>query len=442
MRVLPLIVAGFLLTLLAGAGALTGGVSASVPVIAGEDVPGVSAVETDIQLSPDADASVIRSGETTDVSHQANNQSGNRVLSVPSAELEQTSLDRHHGNLASAIDSEVTRVSNQINTVAVVDHVESAPDEDEREIRTLDAVTQIEQAEVSLNRRQRDAIQAHSQGELTDGEFLVEMGRIAARANSLRDRLDALRPYTSDFGLETRRINLEFRLQTYDGPVRSHAEDIVRGNTPAGPIYVETGGGSVTMAAMIDDQYVRETFRGSRWERSGETFNSLRDAENITSRAYPETWAKQTNRESTGSGGIFRVGVSNPEGSLTTFVGTGSNQVFKEHQRFNLAELKPDTYRVVTEEGLEATVKYSYRGGPARVAIRDSDTGEPIEGVVVTVGIGAQATKVGVTDSSGLVWTLEPGETYRIQGVADGPSVVRVDEIEPREPTTPDDSSD
>lgn len=439
MRVFSLLVAVLLLSMPVGAGTLTGDVPGSQPAVDGHSISvTTSTAESDLQSSSDVDTASTRGSGPAEMSPQIANRSTSRVLTVPSSQVEQTKLDRHHGNLASVIDTEATRVSNQINTTAVINNVESAPSVDEREIRTLDAVTRIEQAEVSLNRRQRDAIKRYSQGELTDREFLLETRHIAVRANSLRDRLDALRPYTSEFGLESRRINVDFLLQTYDGPVRSYAERIARGDTPAGPIYIETGGESVTMAAIIDTQYVRETFRGDRWKRSGNTFDSLEDAESITSRAYPEAWAKQTTRESTGSGGVFQVSVSNPGGSLTTFVGTGSNKVFKSHQRFDLAELSPDTYRVVTQEGLEATVEYSYRGGPARVAIRDPDTGEPIENVVVTVGIGAQATKVGSTDSRGTVWMLEPGETYRIRGVVD-PSVVGVTQIEPRLPPTTDD---
>ena len=431
MKALPVIVVILLLTVPVGAGAPTGSVS---------DLSGESATVTTAASSPQMTPASDRPDLTGQAGESApppqlENRSAARVLTVPSAQLAQTNLDRQHGDLASAISADVSRVNNRLSSVAVREQIRSAPDSDEREIRTLDAVTQIEQAEISLNRRQRDAITAHSQGELTDRELFAEMGTIALRANALRDRLNTLRPFTEEYGLETRRLALEFRLQTYDGPVRSHAQRVVRGETGLQAFYAETGGESMTLAALVGDQYVRESFRGDRWDRSGTTFESLREAENATQEAYPVTWASQTDRESTGAGTVYRVGITHPRGSLTTFVGTGSERVFKEHQRLDLAELTPDTTRTVIEEGLQATVNRSYRGGPARVTIRDSETGDPIEGVVVTVGIGAESTAVGQTDADGMVWTLEPGQTYRIQGVADGPSVVRVDEITPTKPS-------
>ena len=355
-----------------------------------------------------------------------------RTLSVPAGADPRVASAPRGANLGPALSFSVADAEAAVETAAVVDRIESAEANAERRRLILAALDRVERGEERLHGRQSDAFRAHASGNLSDREFLNELVRISAIAEEYDRRLeaiDALAEATDGFSSPTRLDELQVALQLYEGPVRDLALATARGEVSAAEIHIESTPNSVTLATVVDGQYVRETFRNDRWDRGdGPVSNDA--AIEITSESYPETAALRA-PDAFGVGSIQRITIPHEYGVLRTFVSGGTREVFVEHQRIDL-DAFPDTERVSeTGDGFTVTVDRSYVGGPVTVTVLDEETGEPEPDVTVTKSVGdSDSRAIGTTNDDGVVRTLSPAESYRIT-VVDEPRVIVVDGLRP-----------
>jgi len=355
-----------------------------------------------------------------------------RTLSAPTGTDSRVASAPRGANLGPALSLSVADAEAAVETAAVVDRIESAETSTERQRLVLAALSRVERDEVSLHSRQSDAFRAHASGNLSDREFLNELVRISATAREYDRRLEAidgLAEATDGFSSPTRLDELQVALQVYEGPVRDLALATARGEVSAAEIHVESTPNSVTLATVVDGEYVRETFRNDRWDRGGGSISNDAAIE-ITSASYPETAALRE-PDAFGAGSVQRITIPHEHGRLRTFVSGGTERVFVEHQRIDL-DAFPDTERVSEAgDGFTVTVDRSYVGGPVTVTVLDEETGEPASGVTVTKSVGdGDSRAIGTTNDDGVVRTLSPAESYRIT-VVDEPRVVVVDGLQP-----------
>ncbi|MFA9515664.1 hypothetical protein ACERIT_00330 [Halopenitus sp. H-Gu1] len=369
------------------------------------------------------------------------------VLAAPSGSATSVSLDRHHADLGPASRIETTRTTASMRTEATIAHVQAANSSAERKRRLVAAEAAVRDAETRLYERQQEAIDAHARGELSDRELFVELAEISATAEVLRMRLDALSVLaaeTSGVTLETE--SLAFRLSVYEGPVRSYALETIRGGETPDRIYVETADDVVILAAIDDDEYLREVYRGDRWDRNaaGGPDESEQALERTLS-AYPRVDERSLSADTLGTEGLTRVNVPFEGGRLRTFVSGGDGDVFIEHQRRELESFSDAHTRTSTQDGIELIVERTYPGGPVRVTATDLETGDPVSSATVTVAAGGDdSVEVGSTNGEGQLWILSPDRPYRTTVVAD-PRVAWVSEIDPVDPPRipePDDGTE
>jgi hypothetical protein len=355
-----------------------------------------------------------------------------RTLSAPAEADARVGSASRGANIGPALSFSVADTGAAIETAVVVDRIENAETSTERQQLILAALSRVERDEVSLHSRQSAAFSAHASGNISDRELLDELVRIAATAREYDERLDtidALAEETDGFSAPTRLDELQVALQVYEGPVRDVALSTARGEVSAAEIHVESTEESVTLATIVDGQYVRETFRNDRLDRGGGAISND-VAINVTKASYPETAALRE-PDAFGAGAVQRITIPHEYGTLRTFVSGGTEQVFVEHQRIDLGTF-PDTERVSESgDGFNVVVERSYAGGPVIVTVRDEETGEPAPGVTVTKSVGGGDSRaIGATNVDGVVRTLSPAESYRIT-VVDEPRVVVVDELQP-----------
>ena len=357
-----------------------------------------------------------------------------RTLSMPADAEPRIGSTTHGANLGPSLGFAVDETDAAVETAAVVQRIESAETSTERQRRILAAISRVERDEVSLNSRQTEAFSAHASGELSDRELLDELVRIAATAREYDRRLetlDALAEETDGFSSPTRLDELQVALQVYEGPVRERALAAARGEISATDIHVESTEGAVVLTTIVDGEYVREAFRTDRWDRGGGAISNDAAIE-ATTAAYPETAALRE-PDAFGAGAVQRITIPHEFGTLRTFVSGGTERVFVEHQRIDLAAF-PDTESVTESgDGFNVTVERSYVGGPVTVTVLDEEAGEPVSDVTVTKSVGdGDSQSIGTTDDNGVVRTLSPAGSYRIT-VVDEPRVVVIDGLEPIE---------
>ena len=451
MRALPVVIAVLLLVApIAGAiaPAAVGGVGAtdgSDTAAAASDTPETAVADVPMDASRADPARIDPSGAASGSPAQASGSPAQidrseideanrtfRTLSTPPDATPRVGITTRGANLGSSLSFAVDETDAAMETAAVVQRIESAQTNTQRQQEILSAINRVERDEVSLNQRQADAFDAHAAGELTDRELLDELIRISATAREYDERLDelsALANETDGISSPGRLDELQVALQVYEGPVRDHALSAARGEIAASEIHVESSEGAVVLATIADGQYVREAFRTDRWDRGGgEISNDA--AINATTNAYPETAALRE-PDAFGAGSVQRITIPHEFGTLRAFVSGGTERVFVEHQRIDL-ETFPDTETDSgSGDGFNVTVERTYPGGPVAVTVLDDEDREPIDGVTVTKTVGdGDSQPIGTTNADGVVRTLSPADTYRIT-VVDEPRVVVVDGLEP-----------
>ena len=441
MRALPIAVVAVLLLLAPVAGVAAPGV-ASAPAdpasgaasTAADSTPASDPIPSTEPASAAGSPSPV-AGQTPAYQIDRANLTLRTLSTLPSAETRVSTYARGP-DLGSSLGFATAGTDAAVETAAVVSRVERAETTVERQQRILAEINRVERAEVALNSRQTDAFRAHASGELTDRELVDELVRVAATAREYDERLeelDALAEATDDFSSPARLAELQVALQVYEGPVRSEALAVARGQSAPSDIYVESSEGAVVLATIDGGEYVREVFRADRWDRGGGAISNDAAIE-ITEASYPETAALRE-PDAFGAGAVQRITIPHELGTLRTFVSGGTEQVFVEHQRIDLAAFPDSEPVTATGDGFNVTVERTYPGGPVTVTVRSEETGDPVSDVTVTKSVGGGDSRaIGTTDENGVVRTLSPADTYRIT-VVDEPRVLVLDGIEPL--TTP-----
>ncbi|XVH30317.1 DUF7096 domain-containing protein [Haloferacaceae archaeon DSL9] len=407
MKSLPIILAGLLVLSSVGVGAFAEGVGAPEVAVEG-DRHQIAVAET-----PDTERNILAVRNVT-----------------------RSAQSRHHADLGSGVGIDVDATTASVSTAGIERRIAGAESESDRQIAILSELNVIEQRTVSLRQRQRSAIDGYGSGSISEQALVAELARITLEARELRARLALLEQAaeeTEDYSIDNnRRDTLEHELRIFEGPVRDHATAIIQGVADANRIYIETGERSVTLATVIDDTYVRETYRGDRRDRGASSIDPDA-AQNITAEQYPTIWEHRRSTSAFGPESVVTVRVSHGGGELETFVDGGTNLVFKEHQTLDLQTITVGETTTKTQDGLDVTVNQTYPGGPIQIAVFDAEEGEPVDATIRIGQDGEESETVGETDDAGSLWTLTPSGSFTITVVGADTSIAFVD-VDARDP--------
>ncbi|SFF81775.1 hypothetical protein SAMN04488063_0407 [Halopelagius inordinatus] len=346
------------------------------------------------------------------------------VLGIPPGTVERSSLETRTVDLGPSLAFESNATAARMETLRRVERIESTSDADRRQQLLLEEMSDIEQRTVDLRARQRTAIAAYGAGDISARTFLVELAMIDIRASALeerRDRIEDIALAMSDFSISQRSADLERELDTFTGPVRGQAVDVLSGEEDSARFFVQSAPDSVVLGVIDDGTYVREAYRGTLRQRGSETITTPA-ALNITAESYPNLYAlrnRQNGTDVVGSGDSYLVRIQHERGELSAFVDSGSESVFKEFQRRPLDTMETEKAGTSVKDGLRLTAYRSYSGGPVLVQLNDSETGEPVDARITVGPSGGRSTSVGRTGADGRLWTLAPGQSYQITAIDD-----------------------
>lgn len=405
MRALPVITAALLVcSAVVGATAgVGGGGSAVSPAPASErDAPPPAAVGPTDPVAQ-ADGSV---------SQQIN------VLDVPPTSVERWGVEQQYVDLGPTLELSTNATTDRLRTLAVAERVESANTTEERRERLQEALVDLEGKVDELDRRQTSAVAAYSSGERSSRELLVALVRIGIAAEELNDRrtrIEELAAETRGFDINRGRLaSIGNRLSAFRGPVRAHARAVLRGEAAPHRFYLSTSDRSVTVTTILDDTYLRESYRGDLRNGEGDGIE-LEDALDIVAASYPVIW--NTTREQTqvfGGGETYPVRIAHSRGDLTAFVDSNARVVYAEHQQRPLSSMVADRRVQRAANGLRLEINHTYPGGPSQIRVVDDSTGDPVD-VPVSIAVETGGTtRLGTTGDDGVLWTLSPYRRYTI----------------------------
>jgi len=415
MRALPVIAAA-LLVCSAVVGA-TGGLPASVAGAAAATVDGpadaVSPVHSGRGTPPPAALPPV----VAQTGGQAARQQIN-VLDVPPGSVERWGIEQQYVDLGPALGLSTNATTDRLRTLAMVERVETANTTEERRERLQTALVELERQVDELDERQTTAVAAYGRGERSARELLVALVRVSIAAEELNDRrsrIEALAADTRGFDIDRGRLaSIGNRLSAFTGPVRAHAQAVLQGEAAPHRFYIATGPQSVTVSTILDDTYIRESYRGDLRNGEGDAIE-LEVALDIVSSSYPVIW--NTTREQTqvfGGGETYPVRIAHSRGDLTAFVDSNARVVYAEHQRRPLASVVADQRVQRTSAGMRVVVNQTYPGGPTQIRVVDEVTGEPVDAAISLAVETGTPRQLGPTDEDGVLWTLSPYRQYTV----------------------------
>lgn len=420
MKLIPFVIVTLLVTIAMGVGVapLTGAVDGGGQADA-------------VDVSPSyATATTTATGTTqTEPTATANGDVLN-VLALPTEAVERSDLRRQYADIGPATGFDTGATTDRLTTRSLEAELEATASDQERRERISTELTEIETEIIDLEDRERQAIQAFSDGDLEPRELLIEIATVHLKAAALRDRTNMLADHADETDIEAisndrlQRIEQDIRMR--EGPVRSHAASVLRAERPANRIMIETGGDEIALSAIDDGMYLREVHRNGL-RGSGTPDLSADQPEEITKQQYPILWDRGDSWSLGESVDVFMMAVDIPNGELRTFIDRVSGQTFIEHQRIHLSSINTGESTNKVQDRLNVTVDQTHAGGPLRVTVTDAETDEPVAATVTVGQAGEESQTIGTVDQDGAIWAVSPREQFTITVLGEGTSAAFVD---------------
>jgi len=280
----------------------------------------------------------------------------------------------------------------------------------------------IEQRYLALDQRQQALFEQYSAGELSPDRFARELVRLETAIETQRSYRERIflevydnRPVGPSEEFQRRFNSLELAL-TPDQPVTERLRSAMTGARDPVLVYSQSAEEVLVLATIDDETYVRQaTLRDERDLGGEDQFTDLwRDATSRAGSLYPWTFSSENlqdvdpfNLEVYSQ--VYAVRAQHSQGELSVYLDGATRNVFHENQLKRVQSL-PVTETVQNEsDGIVGNVSLTNEAGPMLVAVTN-DAGTPIEGAEVTV----DGAPVGVTDSSGELWAVQPAAEAEI----------------------------
>lgn len=252
--------------------------------------------------------------------------------------------------------------------------------------------------------------------------------------------------------LLTQRIVIQSQIDNYERAVTNTNLDIERlsqletladGLTPEQPVvalaeqalvtdeqqivYVQASGEGLVLGTVADHQFTRQATVLD--ERDFDGRDQFKLAQNITigddgwatpagySEAYERLeelypWAYDRRRVDAGEintlSRIYSLNVPNPQGELTTYFDSATQNVFHENQVGFVESYTLEATIDNSTDSLRVSLGLTHQSGPLRVTVEDG--GRAVEDATVRI----DGAYVGSTDDDGTLWTVQPLSGFEV----------------------------
>ncbi|MWG34645.1 DUF7096 domain-containing protein [Halomarina oriensis] len=335
-------------------------------------------------------------------------------------------------DVSTAVATDVEATTRSFSVEAFTNAYRATPREDRRAVVERYG-NELENRTADLRERERDALRAYNDGDITAEEYLRTLAEIDAKADVLWElSFDVRNRWQAATGQRNRDPYAGVRADLFAlrSPVRDEIQAAYSGDRERLQVHLTTTDTGFSLATYLADGtqqvYVRETYLGSvrRVSTGDDRYgDDIYDALDRVRTLYPWTLSS-TNElpDLNGYGGAYRADKTHPQGRTTVFLDGQSGRVFADHQRSILDRL-PVRYTAETNasNGLTVGLGQTHRGGPLNVTVTD-ETGERVPANVTIDG-----RPVGETGDDGELWTVTPyGNSFVVRAEHDGETVTIV----------------
>ncbi|QSX00147.1 DUF7096 domain-containing protein [Haloterrigena alkaliphila] len=357
--------------------------------------------------------------ERTMTNDAAANETTNRLSLEGSTRTEYAEYGADLGTLLASTD-DTLRVD--YDQYRILDREFETASADERETMVREAYERIEERTGELEERERTAVSAHAEGELSTAELLQEVlrnhheaGVLSAALGHIEDRADRISGYDIDVQDD------QNELEMHRTPVRTHLEQAARSETSESIVAVETTETGYAISYIDGGDYVREATRFDNRDTDRETqFDDITDAYDHAGELYP--WVFENGRSPTANEHttvqLYQIQATHDQGRLEAYLDGGTGEVHREVQVLSRANLPTASETVWTADGQRLSLNETPKNGPVEVTLTDSETGEPVSGRVTVDGF-----ELGATDEDGSIWFVPPAKPYELTVTTDATTI-------------------
>lgn len=353
----------------------------------------------------------------------------NRLLLTGEIESQHTTYGSDLGTVLASSDDEL-RIDHE-QYVLAESEFESGSIE-EREAMLERAYLRLDERIDGLEEREREAVQAHADGELTDRELTQTLLRNHNEATALSESIEELDDrairipgysfppeeirdgQTPSEQLRADNTMLDFHRTS----LRTSLDSVSRAPGSERELLIETSADGYRLSAIEGETYHVETVRFDNRDQEGSgNFGEWGHVESLehANRLYP--WAA----DSIGGGfpvsddlstarNFYWIEYRHGQGTLEVFLDGGTGGVHREIQELSIPSMPELDGPSWTDDDLELTLNRTPSNGPAAVTVTDATTDEPVEATITVNG-----TVVGETDpEDGTLWIVQPTDEYEI----------------------------
>ncbi|MHC3438109.1 DUF7096 domain-containing protein [Natrialbaceae archaeon A-gly3] len=274
----------------------------------------------------------------------------------------------------------------------------------------------------ALEQREREAVRAHANGDLSDQQLLSVLVRNYNTAAELSTVLSELEGYANQVsGYDSGGIaDADATLEVFRSEIRGDFDTAMRGEAMTEHDFVlETTEHGYSLAMIDGGTYLRETTRFDNRDRTGE--DRIAGIDNAIDRFEEELypWAFDNRIHSTAfseapTAQLYSTHTSTPQGDLTAYLDGATREVYHEVQSLTIDDLPPQPSGTWTDDSLELAVNETPVSGPMELRVTDADSGEPVDATITADGY-----EFDETGDDGTLWLIPPAGEFEVIVEAD-----------------------
>ncbi|QLG49496.1 DUF7096 domain-containing protein [Natrinema halophilum] len=276
---------------------------------------------------------------------------------------------------------------------------------EERAAMVQAAYERLKQQADRLERRERNAVTEHADGDRSTAQLLQTLLRNHNEAAVLSERLDELDAKADripGYSLPSRQTRVDKNIFSFHRTSLRTQLDWLSKTPNSGRnqnVIVSTSQSGYSISMMKGSNYIVETTRfDNRNETASDQFEDL-EAFERTIELYP--WADEHGSPhfQDNSPDHYWTEIGHSQGRLEIYLDAGSGEVHREVQELIAPSLPSEYLGPWTGDGLNMTMNRTPANGPVEVTVTDQETGEPVSATITFDGV-----EVGNTGEDGTLW--------------------------------------
>lgn len=285
---------------------------------------------------------------------------------------------------------------------------------EERRTLVQDAYDRLKARSDAIERREQQAVTAHSNGELSNRQLLQTLLRTHREAAALSEAFSELEERADQVpGVSVSVTDEQDKLEMFQTTIRSRLASVAAGSRMSDSttyVSIQTSENGYVIETL-DEDYLREATRFDNRDTLTETqFADLLEAYGHSSDLYP--WAYDTGQSPSVSEyttvQLYRIDITHEQGELKAYLDGGTGDIHRELQTLDPEMVPTVRQQEWQKDELKLTVDKTAANGPQKVTITDQD-GEP-----VTATITISDVEVGETNADGSLWYIPPNSGYEL----------------------------